>query len=201
MIIRKSLTEVITSEREKAAVDALHLEPRQPGPKDNYIRLTPRALTGRLATSEGVEIGTDPFVYGVGASLGQGGVVTAVLPRDELDYIRVEFAKRSKEEQETRDVPVRDRLARWDAVLGKDALAAIENEARTMQAGSRGQWPSKTGRFQSPKSRKSSQSSSPEKLPRAWARQAEVGGPTSVASGESAGPGSNRGARTPGCRR
>ncbi|MDP9905583.1 hypothetical protein [Arthrobacter bambusae] len=43
---------------------------------------------------QGVEIDTDPLVYGVGASLGQGGVVTAVLPRDELDYIRIEFAKR-----------------------------------------------------------------------------------------------------------
>ncbi|MCZ9882721.1 hypothetical protein [Arthrobacter sp. B2a2-09] len=43
---------------------------------------------------QGLEIDTDPIVYGVGASLGQGGVVTAVLPRDELDYIRIEFAKR-----------------------------------------------------------------------------------------------------------
>ncbi|MGO4582957.1 hypothetical protein AB4Z38_03565 [Arthrobacter sp. 2RAF6] len=44
--------------------------------------------------AQGVEIDTDPLVYGVGASFGQGGVVTAVLPRDELGYIRIEFAKR-----------------------------------------------------------------------------------------------------------
>lgn len=43
---------------------------------------------------QGVEIDTDPIAYGVGAYLGQGGVVTAVLPRDELDYIRIAFARR-----------------------------------------------------------------------------------------------------------
>lgn len=43
---------------------------------------------------QGVEIDTDPLVYGVGASLGQGCVVTAALPRNELGYIRIEFAKR-----------------------------------------------------------------------------------------------------------
>jgi hypothetical protein len=44
---------------------------------------------------QGVEIDADPLVYGVGASLEQGGVVTAVLPREELEYIRIEFAKRA----------------------------------------------------------------------------------------------------------
>ncbi|GAA5199791.1 hypothetical protein GCM10023346_40380 [Arthrobacter gyeryongensis] len=43
---------------------------------------------------QGVEIDTDPLVYGVAASLGGGGVLTAVLPRDELGFIRIEFAKR-----------------------------------------------------------------------------------------------------------
>lgn len=46
-VVARGDTEVITSEEEKAAVDALHLEPWQPGAKDNYIRLKPRALTGR----------------------------------------------------------------------------------------------------------------------------------------------------------
>ncbi|GAP61206.1 hypothetical protein AHiyo1_48790 [Arthrobacter sp. Hiyo1] len=44
---------------------------------------------------QGVEMDKNPFVYGVGASLERGGVVTAVLPRDELKYIRIEFAKRT----------------------------------------------------------------------------------------------------------
>jgi hypothetical protein len=43
---------------------------------------------------QGVAIDTDPLAYGIGASLGQGGVLTAVLPRDALDYLRIEFAKR-----------------------------------------------------------------------------------------------------------
>lgn len=46
-VVARGETEVISSQEEKAAVDALHLEPWQPGAKDNYIRLTPRALTGR----------------------------------------------------------------------------------------------------------------------------------------------------------
>lgn len=39
--------EVIHIEEEKAAVDALQLEPWQPGTKDHYVRLKPLALTGR----------------------------------------------------------------------------------------------------------------------------------------------------------
>ena len=40
------------------------------------------------------EIDTDPFVYGIGAELEGGAVVTAVLPRAELGRIRVEFTTR-----------------------------------------------------------------------------------------------------------
>ncbi|RAX46951.1 hypothetical protein DQ353_19370 [Arthrobacter sp. AQ5-05] len=40
------------------------------------------------------EIDTDPFVYGIGAELEGGAVVTAVLPRAELGRIRVEFTAR-----------------------------------------------------------------------------------------------------------
>ncbi len=46
-VVARGETDVISSQEEKAAADALHLEPWQPGAKDNYIRLTPRALTGR----------------------------------------------------------------------------------------------------------------------------------------------------------
>lgn len=46
-VIARGETEVMSSDEEKAAVDALHLEPWQPGVKDNYIRLRPQVLTGR----------------------------------------------------------------------------------------------------------------------------------------------------------
>ncbi|MET3175117.1 UNVERIFIED_ORG: hypothetical protein ABIB52_002979 [Arthrobacter sp. UYCu721] len=41
------------------------------------------------------EVDTDPFVYGIGAELAGGGVVTAVLPRAELKLIQVQFTTRS----------------------------------------------------------------------------------------------------------
>jgi hypothetical protein len=43
----------------------------------------------------GAEVDTDPFVYGIGAELAGGGVVTAVLPRAELKRIQVQFTTRS----------------------------------------------------------------------------------------------------------
>ena len=39
-------------------------------------------------------IDTDPFVYAIGARLSEHSFLTAVLPRDELEYIRVEFDDR-----------------------------------------------------------------------------------------------------------
>ena len=42
----------------------------------------------------GAEVDTDPFVYGIGARLAGGGVVTAVLPRTELHRIQVRFTAR-----------------------------------------------------------------------------------------------------------
>ena len=45
----------------------------------------------------GMEIGSDPFVYGVGAELPGGGIVTAVIPRSELDRIRIQFSTRTNE--------------------------------------------------------------------------------------------------------
>ena len=41
-----------------------------------------------------VEIDTDPYVYAIGAQLPSGAVLTAVLPRDDLPHLRVEFAER-----------------------------------------------------------------------------------------------------------
>jgi hypothetical protein len=43
------------------------------------------------------EIDTDPFVYGIGADLGGGAVVTAVLPRAELKHIQVQFMTRGND--------------------------------------------------------------------------------------------------------
>jgi hypothetical protein len=41
-----------------------------------------------------VEVGTSPFVYGIGAGLPDGGTVTAVLPRAELSFIQIQFMTR-----------------------------------------------------------------------------------------------------------
>ena len=46
-VVARGDTEVIQSDEEKAAVDALQLEPWQPGAKDHYVRLKPLVLTGR----------------------------------------------------------------------------------------------------------------------------------------------------------
>ncbi|MGO4587431.1 pyridoxamine 5'-phosphate oxidase family protein [Micrococcaceae bacterium Sec5.1] len=46
-VVARGETILMTDPDETAKVDALGLEPWQPGPKDNYIRLVPRALTGR----------------------------------------------------------------------------------------------------------------------------------------------------------
>lgn len=66
----------------------------------------PPAVTGRMVNVQarivingvdvpGAEVDTDPFVYGIGAQLAGGGVVTAVLPRAELKHIQVQFTTRS----------------------------------------------------------------------------------------------------------
>ena len=63
--------------------------------------VTGRMVNGRASTVingvevPGAEVDTDPFVYGVGARLAGGGVVTAVLPRAELQRIQVRFTTRS----------------------------------------------------------------------------------------------------------
>ncbi|MBD7993913.1 hypothetical protein H9639_01185 [Arthrobacter sp. Sa2CUA1] len=63
-------------------------------------------VTGRMVNSRartvingvevpGAEVDTDPFVYGIGARLADGAVVTAVLPRAELERIQVRFTTRN----------------------------------------------------------------------------------------------------------
>lgn len=46
------------------------------------------------AVVSGSEIDTDPFVYAVGAKLLNGGTLTAVVPRDHLPYLTLEFVRR-----------------------------------------------------------------------------------------------------------
>jgi hypothetical protein len=63
--------------------------------------VTARMVNGRVSalvngiTVPGVEVDTDPFVYGIGAELAGGGVVTAVLPRAELEHLQIEFSRRT----------------------------------------------------------------------------------------------------------
>jgi len=42
----------------------------------------------------GADIDTDPFVYAIGAKLTHGGILTAVIPREHLAYIDLQFARR-----------------------------------------------------------------------------------------------------------
>ena len=71
-------------------------------PRDQH----PPTVTGRMVNGQartvinginvpGAEIDTDPFMYGIGAQLPGGGVVTAVLPRTELKHVTVQFTTRS----------------------------------------------------------------------------------------------------------
>ena len=79
---------------------------QEPGLSDNPSDQPAPAVTGRMVNDQvivhvngvevpGAEVDTDPFVYGVGAELPGGGVVTAVLPRAELKRIQVRFTTRS----------------------------------------------------------------------------------------------------------
>lgn len=50
-------------------------------------------IDGEIVT--GAEIDTDPFVYAIGATLADGGTVTAVIPREHLSYIDLRFVRRN----------------------------------------------------------------------------------------------------------
>lgn len=52
----------------------------------------PLSLNGREIP--GKEIDTDPFVYAIGAKLPDGGTLTAVVAREHLPYLALEFAHR-----------------------------------------------------------------------------------------------------------
>ena len=64
-------------------------------------RLTERAVNSlATVTVDGFEmpafeIDTDPFVYAIGAELNAGSVVTAVVPRDDVEYVQIAFAHRA----------------------------------------------------------------------------------------------------------
>jgi hypothetical protein len=63
-------------------------------------RLTERVVNDRVSVrvdgveKPAIEIDADPYVYAIGGEIGGGTVVTAVVPRDELDYVRLAFAHR-----------------------------------------------------------------------------------------------------------
>ncbi|WP_326962244.1 hypothetical protein [Arthrobacter sp. MP_M7] len=76
------------------------------GLSDNPSDQAAPAVTGRMTNDQvsvlvngvdvpGAEVDTDPFLYGIGAEPAGGGVVTAVLPRNEPKLIRVQFTPRS----------------------------------------------------------------------------------------------------------
>lgn len=46
-VVARGTTALVDSEVERAAADALGLEPWQPGGKSHYVRLSPQVLTGR----------------------------------------------------------------------------------------------------------------------------------------------------------
>jgi nitroimidazol reductase NimA-like FMN-containing flavoprotein (pyridoxamine 5'-phosphate oxidase superfamily) len=46
-VVVRGTTSLIEDEEEQSPVDALGLEPWEPGLKSHYVRLTPQALTGR----------------------------------------------------------------------------------------------------------------------------------------------------------
>jgi hypothetical protein len=48
----------------------------------------------------GIEIDTDPFVCAVGANLASGGTLTAVVAREHLPFITLEFATRNQQKRE-----------------------------------------------------------------------------------------------------
>lgn len=68
---------------------------------DRFVSpLTEKAINREaVVTVDGVEtpaleIDADPFVYAIGAELSSDTVLTTVVPRDELAYIRLEFSQR-----------------------------------------------------------------------------------------------------------
>ncbi|MBH0116726.1 hypothetical protein I6E52_07680 [Salinibacterium sp. NG253] len=67
-------------------------------PERRATRPVDVAIDGEMVP--GVEIDTDPFVYAVGAKLARGGTVTAVVDRENLPFITLEFATRNQQKRE-----------------------------------------------------------------------------------------------------
>ncbi|MFE5672973.1 hypothetical protein ACFQ58_15330 [Agromyces sp. NPDC056523] len=71
-----------------------------PGPTIDGMWSVTEAAVNPVAASldrvevPAVEIDTDPFVYALGLTLDEHTSVTAVIPREHLDYVRIAFATR-----------------------------------------------------------------------------------------------------------
>jgi hypothetical protein len=72
--------------------DARTGRPESPVDERHIEHGVPVVVNG--AAVAGMRIDTDPHVFGIGADLGDAGVLTAVLDRDVLPYVVVEFASR-----------------------------------------------------------------------------------------------------------
>ena len=63
---------------------------------------------------DGIRVNTDPHVYALGARLPSGGILTVVVPRDDLDYLKLEFQTYAIEPTpaapQTRPAPAHPRL-------------------------------------------------------------------------------------------
>ncbi len=73
--------------------DARRGRPESPVDERHIEHGPPVVVNG--AAVAGMRIDTDPHVLGIGADLGSAGVLNAVLDRDALPYVVVEFATRS----------------------------------------------------------------------------------------------------------
>lgn len=59
-VVVRGQAHLIVDRQEKAAADALHLDPWQPGSKSHYLRLSPDAVTGRRFKTIRPDIWTTP---------------------------------------------------------------------------------------------------------------------------------------------
>lgn len=59
-VVVRGRAQLVVDRDEKAAVDALNLEPWQHGSKSNYLRLSPNAVTGRSFTTTRPDIWKTP---------------------------------------------------------------------------------------------------------------------------------------------
>ena len=59
-VVVKGPARIISDPQEKKDVDALHLDPWQPGPKVHYLRLLPAVVTGRRFKTTRPDIWTTP---------------------------------------------------------------------------------------------------------------------------------------------